>query len=46
MVSDGRATAVDTVPIEVRDGTPPVISCGTADNAWHNPDVTIACTGR
>jgi len=26
------------------DATPPQVSCGTADGAWHNSDVTIACT--
>jgi len=26
------------------DATPPQVSCGTADSAWHNGDVTIACT--
>jgi uncharacterized repeat protein (TIGR01451 family) len=26
------------------DATPPQVSCGAADGAWHNSDVTIACT--
>jgi uncharacterized repeat protein (TIGR01451 family) len=26
------------------DTTPPQVSCGAADGAWHNSDVTIACT--
>jgi len=26
------------------DATPPALSCAAADGAWHNSDVTIACT--
>ena len=26
------------------DATPPQVSCAAADGAWHNSDVTIACT--
>ena len=26
------------------DATPPQVSCGAADGAWHNSDVTVACT--
>ena len=26
------------------DATPPHVSCAAADGAWHNSDVTIACT--
>ena len=26
------------------DATPPQVSCAAADGAWHNTDVTIACT--
>jgi hypothetical protein len=26
------------------DATPPELSCAAADGAWHNSDVTIACT--
>ena len=26
------------------DATPPALSCAAADGAWHNTDVTIACT--
>ena len=28
------------------DATPPQVSCAAADGAWHNSDVTIACTAR
>ncbi len=31
-------------PPPPEDATPPQVSCAAADGAWHNSDVTIACT--
>jgi uncharacterized repeat protein (TIGR01451 family) len=30
----------------IADATPPQVSCGTADGAWHSTDVTISCTAN
>ncbi len=48
-VSDGQATATDTVSITVRDTTLPTVSAsrspGPNANGWNNTDVTVTASG-
>ncbi len=41
----GNATEA-SFTVTVRDTTPPVVSCGSADGFWHGSDVAIACSAR
>ncbi len=51
-LSDGRVVvsggfyggSLASAEIYSQDATPPQVLCGGADDAWHNSDVTIACT--
>jgi hypothetical protein len=41
---NGNNGSTSTDHTVVYDNTPPVISCGAADGAWHAANVSIACT--
>jgi Bacterial Ig-like domain len=41
---NGNNASTSTDNSVVYDKTPPVVSCGTADGAWHAGDVSITCT--
>ena len=45
-MNDGTLAVLTSAEIYSADTTPPQVSCGAADGAWHNSNVVIACTGK
>ncbi len=41
---EGREVIFRLSGTSISDTTPPLISCGSADDAWHGSDASIACT--